>query len=67
MCISLLIIAGNVLLVKGAAECILERCDRMMLPNGNIVELTPAARSAILKTVDGMADNALRILAMARK
>eukprot|EP00878_Enallax_costatus_P002528 GHUV01002710.1.p1 GENE.GHUV01002710.1~~GHUV01002710.1.p1 ORF type:complete len:741 (+),score=207.05 GHUV01002710.1:194-2416(+) len=59
--------SGNVLLVKGAAECILERCDRMTLPNGNIVELTPAARSDILKTVDGMADNALRILAMARK
>lgn len=58
---------GNVLLVKGAAECILERCDRMMLPDGKVVQLTPTARTAILETVDTMADSALRILAMARK
>lgn len=59
--------AGNVLLVKGAAECVLERCDRMMLPDGKVVKLTPAARSAVLATVDNMADHALRILAMAYK
>jgi len=60
-------LAGNVLLVKGAAECILERCDRVMLPDGKVVQLTAAARGAILDCVDGMAANALRILALARK
>eukprot|EP00775_Hariotina_reticulata_P011517 gene11517-11660_t len=59
--------SGNVLLVKGAAECILERCDRVMLPDGKVVKLTPAARAAILDCVEGMAANALRILALARK
>lgn len=55
------------LLVKGAAECVLERCDRIMLPEGKIVKLTPAARAAVLETVNDMAGNALRILALARK
>eukprot|EP00879_Flechtneria_rotunda_P008884 GHRR01009304.1.p1 GENE.GHRR01009304.1~~GHRR01009304.1.p1 ORF type:complete len:758 (+),score=252.63 GHRR01009304.1:345-2618(+) len=59
--------SGNVLLVKGAAECILERCGSMMLPDGKIVNLTAASREAILGCVDDMADNALRILALARK
>uniref|UniRef100_A0A383VU19 P-type Ca(2+) transporter n=2 Tax=Tetradesmus obliquus TaxID=3088 RepID=A0A383VU19_TETOB len=59
--------SGNVLLVKGAAECVLERCDRIMLPEGKIVKLTPAARAAVLETVNDMAGNALRILALARK
>jgi Ca2+-transporting ATPase len=56
-----------VLLVKGAAECVLERCDRVMLPDGRVAKLTPAVRSAVLSCVDDMADNALRILALARK
>lgn len=59
--------AGNVLLVKGAAECVLDRCDRVMLPDGKVVKLTPTLRSSILSCVDEMADNALRILAMARR
>lgn len=59
--------AGNVLLVKGAAECVLDRCDRVMLPDGKVVKLTPALRSSILSCVDEMADNALRILALARR
>jgi magnesium-transporting ATPase (P-type) len=58
---------GNVLLVKGAAECVLERCDRVMLPDGRVAKLTPAVRSAVLSCVDDMADNALRILAHAPK
>jgi hypothetical protein len=65
--VRVLYLAGNVLLVKGAAECILERCDRVMLPDGKVVQLTAAARGAILDCVDGMAANALRILALARK
>lgn len=28
--------SSNVLLVKGAAECVIERCDRMMLPDGKV-------------------------------
>lgn len=28
--------SSNVLLVKGAAECVVERCDRMMLPDGKV-------------------------------
>jgi Ca2+-transporting ATPase len=56
-----------VLLVKGAAECILERCNRLMLPDGKVVPLKPAARTAILNTVDTMASQALRILALAKK
>jgi Ca2+-transporting ATPase len=63
----LLLVAGNVLLVKGAAECVLERCDRIMLPEGKVVKLTPAMRAVVLETVNNMADNALRILALARK
>lgn len=58
---------SNVLLVKGAAECVLDRCDRVMLPDGKVVKLTPALRSSILSCVDEMADDALRILAMARR
>lgn len=67
LCFHLIPSAGNVLLVKGAAECVLERCDRVMLPEGKVVKLTPALRSAILACVDDMADNALRILALARR
>lgn len=55
------------LLVKGAAECVLDRCDRVMLPDGKVAKLTPTLRSSILSCVDEMADNALRILALARR
>jgi magnesium-transporting ATPase (P-type) len=56
-----------VLLVKGAAECVLERCDRVMLPDGKVVKLTPTLRSSVLSCVGEMADSALRILALARR
>ncbi len=58
---------GNALLVKGAAECVLERCDRQMLPDGRIVPLTPAARAAATAALEDMAGGALRTLAIARK
>lgn len=35
---------GNVLFVKGAAECVLQRCTRAMLADGSIVPLDAAAR-----------------------
>ncbi|KXZ46192.1 hypothetical protein GPECTOR_46g261 [Gonium pectorale] len=57
----------NSLLVKGAAECVIERSTRMMLPDGKIVPLTEAARSAVLGAVRGMAKDALRCLALAIK
>eukprot|EP00877_Chromochloris_zofingiensis_P004035 jgi/Chrzof1/13632/Cz08g05050.t1 len=58
---------GNVLLVKGAAECVLERCDRVMLPDGKVVPLTTAARASLMAAVERMADRALRILALAKR
>mmetsp|Transcript_25245 Transcript_25245/g.68622 ORF Transcript_25245/g.68622 Transcript_25245/m.68622 type:complete len:1048 (+) Transcript_25245:127-3270(+) len=57
----------NTLLVKGAAECILDRSTKAMLPNGSIVPLNATLRKAILKTVEEMAESALRCLALAQK
>jgi len=59
--------SGNVLLVKGAAECVLERCDRVMLPDGKVMPLSAPCREAVLAAVDTMAGEALRILALAKK
>lgn len=42
---------NNVLLVKGAAECVLERCNRVMLPDGKVENLSEAGRQAILSQV----------------
>mmetsp|Transcript_20295 Transcript_20295/g.44334 ORF Transcript_20295/g.44334 Transcript_20295/m.44334 type:complete len:1049 (-) Transcript_20295:1149-4295(-) len=57
---------SNILLCKGAAECVLERCNRVMMPDGKVVPLTPAARNTILKEVERMAAGALRCLALAQ-
>ena len=38
---------GNVLFVKGAAECVLQRCTRAMLADGSIVPLDAAARAEL--------------------
>ncbi|CDJ68017.1 calcium-transporting ATPase, putative [Eimeria necatrix] len=54
----------NVLFVKGAPETLLTRCETMMLPNGEVVPLTEAARSVILADVAWMAKGALRTLAL---
>ncbi len=43
------------------------RRPRMMLPDGRIVPLTDAARTAILGAVSEMAHDALRCLALAVK
>lgn len=58
---------SNVLLVKGAAECVLERCNRVLLPDGSTQSLTPACKQRILAAVEAMAEKALRCLALARK
>lgn len=56
---------GNMLLVKGAAECVLERCTRVMLPDGSVVALTADGRAAVMGAVEQMASDALRCLALA--
>jgi len=58
---------ANVLLVKGAAECVLERSTKVLLPDGSVAALTPAMRRAILGQVEAMAEKALRCLALAHK
>ncbi len=39
--------AGNGLLVKGAAECVLQRCSQIMLADGSMVPLDSKTREAI--------------------
>ena len=58
---------NNVLFVKGAAECILERCSSAMLADGSVVPITASMRKAINKIIDSKAEHALRLLAMAVK
>eukprot|EP00798_Chlamydomonas_sp_ICE-L_P020359 gene20359-27123_t len=57
----------NHLLAKGAAECVLERCNRIMLPDGSVVEMSAAARQSVEQEVVRMASGALRCLAIAHK
>ncbi len=59
--------ASNVLMVKGAPECVLERCTHALLADGAVVELTAADRRAILKHAASMSSEALRCLGMAIK
>lgn len=59
--------AGNHLLVKGAAECVLERCTSIMLSGGAIKPLLPIMRASLLAAVDRMAEEALRCLVLAQK
>ena len=58
---------ANRLLVKGASECVLERCTHAMLADGTRLALTKAAKAALLSTAGEMADNALRVLSFAVK
>ena len=57
----------NRLLVKGASECVLERCTHVMLADGSREKMTKASRDALLRTAAEMADNALRVLSFAVK
>jgi len=52
--------------MKGAAEVVLERCDRV-LEDGEVVELTDERRREILDRNDEFAGDALRVLGFARK
>ena len=58
---------SNVLLVKGAAECVLQRCSKVMLADGRVVPLDKAARTRLTKLLDTKAGHALRLLAFATK
>ncbi|KAK9917696.1 hypothetical protein WJX75_007286 [Coccomyxa subellipsoidea] len=58
---------GNVLLVKGAAESLLERSTQVLLEDGSVVALTEPAKRKIMAAVDAMAARALRCLAFALK
>ena len=38
---------ANVLFVKGAAECVLQRCTKVMLADGSVVPLDSSARDEL--------------------
>ena len=58
---------GNKLLVKGAPECVLERCTQVQLPDGSVAALTPELRAEIAAAVAEMSKDALRCLGFAVK
>jgi len=58
---------ANTLFVKGAAECVLQRCTKVMLSDGRVVALDKAARTRVAKMMDAKAGHALRLLAFAIK
>lgn len=55
---------GQVAMAKGAAEVILESCNRI-LSNGQEKELTGSERKIVLDSAQEMADSALRVLGLA--
>lgn len=57
----------NALFVKGAPEGILARCTTIMLPNGDQVPLTAEGRNAVQTSINNMAGEALRTLALAAR
>ena len=56
--------SGLVIAAKGAPDVLLDRCSHEYRA-GDEVALTPERRSQILESVDGLADQALRTLAVA--
>ena len=52
---------------KGAPDVVLSRCDTIMRAHGEIVPLTDAARAEIMAANKAMADQALRVMAGARR
>ena len=52
---------------KGAPDEILKRCTQILREDGEIVPLTDDARKQILDANKGMADQALRVMAAARR
>lgn len=58
---------SNSLMVKGAAEMVLGRCNRIMLDDGSIVPISAAMRSELVQKLRDMAGRPLRCLAAAFK
>lgn len=58
---------NNMLLVKGAAECVLARCSHVMMPDGRVVPMTGATKAAVEGAIRSMATSALRCLALAQR
>lgn len=57
----------NQLLVKGAPEGLLARCDHILLASGKVVKLDKSSMDAILGQQTRMTGRALRVLALAYK
>jgi Cation transport ATPase (P-type) len=56
---------GNVLFVKGAAEVLITRCNRIKLESGSVVSITPEIRAQLNSKLQQMARMPLRNLALA--
>ena len=52
---------------KGAPETVLDRCDRVLEADGEVVELTEDRREAVLETTAAFASDALRVLGFASR
>jgi len=57
----------NALFVKGAPENVLERCAKVLAPDGSIAPLSASAKKQIVDQTAAMSKNALRVLAFAVK
>ena len=55
----------NVLLVKGAAEFVLERCSQVKFEDGSIVAITPEMRVQLQHTLKTLSSRPLRCVALA--
>ncbi|GBG85897.1 hypothetical protein CBR_g40710 [Chara braunii] len=55
----------NRLLVKGAVECVLDRCTKIQAEKGVVLNMTQQARNRILSKLNLMGSKALRCLALA--
>eukprot|EP00892_Ulva_mutabilis_P001770 jgi/Ulvmu1/11594/UM079_0038.1 len=55
------------LLVKGAAECVLQRCSHVMLPDQSVVPLDAARSQEVTNALTRMTAGALRVLAFATR
>jgi magnesium-transporting ATPase (P-type) len=58
---------ANRLFVKGAAELVVQRCNRVKLDSGRVVKMTHELRERVLAQVRGMQCEPLRCLALAYK
>eukprot|EP00537_Pseudo-nitzschia_pungens_P007787 CAMPEP_0172369198 /NCGR_PEP_ID=MMETSP1060-20121228/31521_1 /TAXON_ID=37318 /ORGANISM="Pseudo-nitzschia pungens, Strain cf. cingulata" /LENGTH=1044 /DNA_ID=CAMNT_0013094039 /DNA_START=295 /DNA_END=3429 /DNA_ORIENTATION=- len=57
----------RVLLVKGAAELLLDRCTSLMRPDGSVKTMSATDREALMARITDMSKRPLRVLGMAIK